>query len=120
MTHLVIFSNNLSCNYVNFVLRLSSMERASGSSIPPHDSDQRLCYYRRRQVSFAWPEAVHARLGELVDLAHEAGANTGLAEMSAALVAFTELDGEALCNLVIKYRKTTVGDFMEHDPPEAD
>jgi hypothetical protein len=82
-------------------------------SIPPQDYDQRLHDYRRRRVGFDWPEVVHAKLGDLVTQAEDAGARTGLAEMSAALVAFTELDSQALHDLVVKYRTMSIGEYTD-------
>jgi hypothetical protein len=69
-------------------------------------------YGPRRSAGFGdWPEVVHKQLSGLVDMADEAGANTTRSELVAALVSFTELDGQGLLDVIQRYRTGTVGDL---------
>jgi hypothetical protein len=80
------------------------------------EENTRLVSTRQRPVSFSnWPELVRDALGHLVDAANDAGAQTGLGELSAALVyeATTRLEsGDELLDVVMQYRKAKVSDLQ--------
>jgi hypothetical protein len=69
-----------------------------------------------RRTTVLWPEPIHAKLGELVASVKETGGDTSKSELAAALIAFTDTDGEALCDLLRSYRTAKVGDVL----PEAE
>lgn len=82
----------------------------------PEIEDSRLVETRQRPLSLSnWPELVHEALGHLVDVANHSGAQTGLGELSAALVydATIRLEsGDELVGVVMQYRKAKVSDLQ--------
>lgn len=69
-----------------------------------------------RQVNMRWPIPVDARLDALLDRATAAGERTNRRELVAALIATTDLDGDALGDLLRRFRKMRVREAVL-DPP---
>jgi hypothetical protein len=79
------------------------------------------------QIGVGLPAPLSGRLDGLVDRADGAGARTNRKELLGALLLAATVDGEALSELVQRYRKATVGEaripgqpdgrFLEPDRP---
>jgi hypothetical protein len=65
-----------------------------------------------KQAGLSWPIPADRRLDQLVELANEAGAGTRRNELAAAIIATTEAEGEALLQLVLRWRRACVGDVV--------
>ncbi|MEU0509151.1 hypothetical protein [Amycolatopsis sp. NPDC006125] len=70
---------------------------------------------RRRSTLVHWPEKVDHRLDLLLHLANQAGENTSRAQLLAALVAATPLDGARLARLLRKYRTRDEDAFTQEE-----
>ena len=64
---------------------------------------------RSRQLSIWWPEPLHDRLQNLVEVANRAGAKTTQRELLAAIVLGAASSEAQLDRLVKRYRRATVG-----------
>jgi hypothetical protein len=65
-----------------------------------------------KQAGLTWPIPADRRLDQLVELANEAGAATRRNELAAAIIAATEAEGEALLQLVLRWRRARVSDVV--------
>ncbi|HEU0086240.1 MAG TPA: hypothetical protein VFQ77_01055 [Pseudonocardiaceae bacterium] len=72
-----------------------------------------------KQIGVRWPIPVDARLDALMERAVEAGERTTRREVVAALVATTDLDGEAIGRLLRKYRTMRVREVLLDTPADA-
>lgn len=72
-----------------------------------------------KQIGIRWPIPVDARLDALMDRATDAGERTHRRELLAALVATTDLDGEALGELLRRYRTMRVREVLLDAPANA-
>ena len=72
-----------------------------------------------KQAGLTWPIPADRRLDQLVELANEAGASTRRNELAAAIIAATETDGEALLQLVLRWRRAHVSDVVLGMAPES-
>jgi hypothetical protein len=85
----------------------------------PYDPHQQFVDARKEDLSgtsFAWPNAIHAKLGQLANSAEAGGMPTTRSDLVGAMVAFTEIDfgkltPEELAQTIIKYRKSTPADI---------
>jgi hypothetical protein len=73
-----------------------------------------------KQAGLTWPIPADRRLDQLVELANEAGAATHRNELAAATIATTEAEGEALLQLVLRWRRARVGDVVLDVTPESE
>ena len=65
-----------------------------------------------KQAGLTWPIPADRRLDQLVELANEAGAATRRNELAAAIIAATEAEGEALLQLVLRWRRVRISDVV--------
>lgn len=65
-----------------------------------------------KQAGLSWPLPADRRLDQLVDLANEAGASTRRNELTAAIIAAADADGEALLRVVVSWRRARVSDVV--------
>ena len=70
-----------------------------------------------RQVGVRWPVSVDDRLDRLVRSAENAGERTNRRELLAALVATCEREGDALGEVLRRYRTMRVRDALPAQPP---
>lgn len=73
-----------------------------------------------KQAGLAWPIAADRRLDQLVELANEAGAATRRNELAAAIIASTGVEGEALLQLVLRWRRAHVSGVVLDVAPESE
>jgi hypothetical protein len=73
-----------------------------------------------KQAGLSWPLPADRRLDQLVDLANEAGAATRRNELAAAIIAAADSEGEALLQLVVRWRRALVSDVVLDTVPESD
>jgi hypothetical protein len=73
-----------------------------------------------KQAGITWPIPADRRLDQLVELANEAGAATHRNELAAAIIATTEAEGEALLQLVLRWRRACVSDVVLDAAPESE
>ena len=76
-------------------------------SVPGGD---RLRDSKDKQVGLRWPVALDQRVDDLVERANDAGGNTNRRELIAALLLAADYDGDALADLLKKYRTAAVRD----------
>src|SRR5580693_8125228 len=72
-----------------------------------------------KQAGLTWPIPADRRLDQLVELANEAGAATRRNELAAAIIAATEAEGEALLQLVLRWRRACVSDVILDVTPDS-
>jgi len=65
-----------------------------------------------KQAGLSWPIPADRRLDQLVELANDAGAATRRNELAAAIIAATEVEPEALLQLVLRWRRARVADVV--------
>ncbi|MFO0617215.1 MAG: hypothetical protein U0414_31755 [Polyangiaceae bacterium] len=83
------------------------------------DASERLRDSERWPTSIIWPAAIDERLGALVDLAIEDGGEAermSRAELLAALVLAAPAEGEALSDLLRRFRRAKVADAVVKRP----
>lgn len=73
-----------------------------------------------KQAGLAWPIPADRRLDQLVELANEAGAATRRNELAAAIIAAADSEGEALLQLVLRWRRAPVGDVVLNVTAESE
>lgn len=84
--------------------------------------DELLRDSRRQATSLALPLVIHHRLDVLAEQASALSASR--ADVIGALIAAAEIDPDAIENLVLAYKKQTVGEAMprppqvDHEPPD--
>jgi hypothetical protein len=78
------------------------------------------CKTVSKQAGLSWPIPADRRLDQLVELANEAGAATRRNELAAAIIASTEAEEELLLQLVLRWRRASVGAVVLDVTPESE
>lgn len=76
------------------------------------DPDQRLPDCPEKAAATTWPYPIDRRLDQLVDAARDAGERTTRKELAAALVFAAQPDGEALGELLKRFRRARARDAV--------
>lgn len=79
----------------------------------PLSQDARVIDCPDKQAAVAWPLPVDAHLDQLLSRARDAGERTSRREITAALVAMCDLNGDDLGTLLRRYRTSRVRDIVE-------
>jgi hypothetical protein len=72
-----------------------------------------------KQAGLTWPLPADRRLDQLVEMANDVGAGTRRNELAAAIIAAANPDGEALLQLVLRWRRANVRDVIIDPPQES-
>lgn len=88
-----------------------------GVHVNPHQKAHRTV---AKPVAVTWPLPIDRRLDQLVERANEAGAGTSRTELLAAIVAGATVNGHELLQLVVQWRRFSVGDVVLDVDGEAD